>query len=521
MGLLIVSFLYANVAISYTFLQNVGVRRTIAYRTSIFLSIIVVVPFVAVRILDGLFPGTLFIDLGVKVVIHFLAAILVGTSAYVFYQRIKIRPSPGQIWIILLLLYWTVAELVLMSSHLIPGYGLVSETKIPYLWGAILSAILIPMSVRSTLHPNQTKERRLPPILALMVLLSALLLAVSEILRTYYISMTELALSSTINAGIMLSLSYLSMFAILMYVLLITSASGGNLSFDTLGASLAAVWVVITIIKTNYEVWTIGWWSAEIILLFSIIMFLIILIRFYFNDANRAMNRERTAVAFSSYLSSLISSHQRSAIDSLSDISMDATISDSTLTTISKAMSDISHANELSKHLDIFVSGKEFQKDQIEPISIRDSISSGLENAGLATSKDLVEVQEGGQSIELRMEKDCLVLGNSFLVDAFQNVLLGISRRIGHYDKVSIKIRDSYTDNSQCIVEMSLNVQVEDSDNVLGLFGRYIGEESLNAVEIAYSKRIITLLGGAMKLKASKIDDNMISIAIVIELQKA
>jgi len=521
MGLLIIAFFYANIATSYTYLLNVGVQRTIAYVISIFLSIIVVIPFIAVRVFDSYFHGALIIDLGVKILIHLLAAILAGASAYVFYVRLRYRPSPGQIWIIMLLLYWTVAEFALMISHMIPGYGLVAETKIPYICGAIISAILIPMSVKSILNPYKMKERKLPPIFALTIVLSFSMLVVFEALRTYFISSIDLTLSSTIDTGIMLSLSYLSIFAILIYGLLVSSASGGRLSFDSLGAGLATIWIVVTIIKVNYEIWTIGWWSAEIMMVVSIIVFLLIVIKFYLTEANRSMKRESAAIAFSSYLSGLVASHQSEAIDSLSEIGKDTTISDYALNTVSKALSDISRANELTQHIGVFVSDDKFQEREIGPISIRDSLTSGLTRVGLTLAEDSVKVQEKGQSIELKMEKDCLVLGNSFLIDAFQKLLLGISRHIGHYDDVSIMIRDSKIDVSICVAEIKLNVHVEDSDNALGLFRRYIREGSLSAIEIAYSKRIFILFGGKMEIKAMKKDEKRISVEISIQLQKA
>ena len=521
MGLLIISFFYANVAISYTYLLNVGVKRTIAYGISIFLSIVVVVPFIAVRLLDSYFHGALFIDFGAKILIHLLAAILAGSSAYVFYARLRYSPSPGQTWVIILLLYWTAAELVLMMSNIVPGYGLTVETKVPYISGAVVSVILIAMSVKSILNPYKMKDRRWPPIFVLAFILSFVLIGVSEILRTYVLSITGLTLSTTIDAGMMLSFGYLSMFVILIYGLLVSSASGGRLSFDSLGAGLATIWVVITIIKVNYEMWTIGWWSAEIVLIVSIIVYLIIVVRFYLNEVNKSTTRENVAIAFSSYLSGLVASHQSAAIDSLSDISKDTTISDSALNTVSNALSDISRANELSQHMDIFVSGREFQDGQIGPISIKDSLSSGLDNAGLASAKQFVVVQEEGQSIELKMEKDCLVLGNSFLIDAFQNLLLGISRHIGPFDNISIKIRGSTTDDSLCKVEMNLSINVEDSDNALELFERYIREGSLSAIEIAYSKRIFSLFGGSMDIKAMKKGEKIISAEVSIQLLKA
>ena len=453
-------------------------------------------------------------------IIHLAAAILAGASAYALHERIKYRPSPGQIWIIIFLLYWTVAEVALIVYGILPGYPLGYVSKVPYVCGAIASAIVIPMSVRRTLYPQNQEKRNYTRIYTLTILSSILMIIVGEVLRNQILGSLGSSTVVAIGTGIMLSFSYVSLFAILTYVLLLASASGGRLSFNSLCSGIIAVWVVITILKANYEAWTIGWWSAEIIMILSIITFTLILIRLYIIDTNRAENRERRAIAFSHFLSEQIALHQSAAIDSLSSISMDSTTGDSVLGSVSNAMSDISRANELSKYMELFISGDEFEEEQIGPVSLRDSLYSALEYAGLSSTKESVQVGEGVQSIELKMEHDCTVQANSFLVDAFKYILEGISKRIGQLYDVSVKIRESADPTHYCICEMQMDVHVEEPDNILGLFERYVEQDSLDAVELAYSKSIVRLLGGLMSMTASKSGSNIVSVGVIINLRK-
>ena len=199
---------------------------------------------------------------------------------------------------------------------------------------------------------------------------------------------------------------------------------------------------------------------------------------------------------------------------------MDSTTGDSVLGSVSNAMSDISRANELSKYMELFISGDEFEEEQIGPVSLRDSLYSALEYAGLSSTKESVQVGEGVQSIELKMEHDCTVQANSFLVDAFKYILEGISKRIGQLYDVSVKIRESADPTHYCICEMQMDVHVEEPDNILGLFERYVEQDSLDAVELAYSKSIVRLLGGLMSMTASKSGSNIVSVGVIINLRK-
>ncbi len=520
-SLISLAFLYANVATSYTFLLNVGVRKNLAYGATIFLSALIVVPFLASRFMVVIFPVSIFIELGAKVIIHLAAAILAGASAYTFYKRMRYRPSPGQRWIILLLLYWMIAEVWLIFCHLSPSYQIVSESLVPYICGSIVSAIVLPMAARSILKREPTEDKRFHTFYAFGLIGFTLIIIVGEVLRSQLLLVLEIETIRAAGTSIMLGLSYFSLFVLLIYYLLLTSASGGRLSFNSLGAGLATIWVVVTILKANYATWTIGWWTAEIIMTLSIITFILILVRLYIIDTNRAEKREKRAVAYSRFLSEILSSHQTSAIDSLNEISMDSTTSDSVLNSVSNAMSDISRANELSKHIGTVIAGDTFTQEQMEPISLRDSLYSAMKGAGVSSTKDSVQVSAGSQSIELRMEQDCTVLANSFLVDALQCIFEGISKRIGNFDSVFINIKEECEDpNHQCICEINLDVQVEEPEKILGLFERYIERSSLDAVELAYSKLIMILLGGAMSWNATKAGEKSISITASIQLQK-
>lgn len=344
---------------------------------------------------------------------------------------------------------------------------------------------------------------------------------IGEVIRNQILGIFGSATVSALSTAIMLSLSYVSLFAILTYVLLLSSISGGRLSFNSLGAGLISVWIIITIVKANYDVWTIGWWSAEIIMILSIITFTLIMVRLFIIDTIQAERREKRAIAFSQFLSEIISTHQTAAIDSLSNISMDATTGDTVLSAVSNAMSDISRANELSTHIETFISGEEFEDEQLGPISLRDSIYAALENAGLSSTADSIKVGDGVQSIELKMEQDCSIHANSFLVDAFQYILSGISKRIGSLNTLSINIDESNDPVHHCICEMKIDVHVEEPENILGLFERYVGRGSHDAVELAYSKRIIRLLGGTMSILATKSGEKSVSIIIGIQLRKS
>jgi hypothetical protein len=196
---------------------------------------------------------------------------------------------------------------------------------------------------------------------------------------------------------------------------------------------------------------------------------------------------------------------------------MNASIGDSVLRSVSTAMSDLSRANELSRYMEMFISEQKFEVGEIGHVSFRDSLYSALERTGLSSTN--VQIGKEVQSIELKMEQDCSVQANSFLSDAFQYILEGISKRIGQFQDLSINISESATRHNYCTCDMQMDIHVEEPNEILGLFERYIEGGPLEVVEIAYSKSIVSLLGGLISMSASKSGDNIVSIFVRIQLK--
>jgi hypothetical protein len=311
----------------------------------------------------------------------------------------------------------------------------------------------------------------------------------------------------------MLGLCYVTLFVILNYFILIAGVSGGELSLDTITAGLTSLWVVIVILKVNYADYTVGWWAAELLMVIAVAALPLALLRMYLVDTQRKQEIEKQSAIYSQYLSDRISTLQTSVIDTLDSMSMDPSLSETRLDSVSKALANLARANEFAKYMESIIAGYRFTLDLVEPIDLVDAIMSSL-----AKLRD----QEPSFTPLVYMNKrkgESFVIANDFLLDAFQSVFDGILKRIGKTDLVNIEISSKKINSNQFWVSrITIEVETTEIHQKKALFDRYTKGDYSGVLEFAYAKRLVDLFGGSIQYEATIFQEPSIAITIMIVL---
>lgn len=513
-SLMAIAFVFAVVATGYPFLVDIGIKGETAYRITVAISILVVLPFLIANFVEAWTPFISYADIAVTMLIHFAAAILAASAAYALLVRTRYRTEYHYSPIVYLFLTWTVAEIAIIASHLTPVYGTISESAIPYVCGIIASTVFLTIAVRRTLvpPPERSSQTSATPYILWLFGFSLMILT-GEFIRLQLIdSFTAVSVAMLVNA-IMLSLSCAAFFALLNFIILITGSSGGELSFDTFTASLASLWVVVVILKVNFSDWTAGWWAAEILILIAITVLPLVLLRKHLTATSRMSKLEIRILTHSRLLSNSITSLHTSAIDSLGSLSMDSTASDTRLESVAQALADISRANELAFHMEAIIAGNRFARDRLEAVDLVDSIITGVTRLTNLESDPLARVQIN------RTRGECFVIANSLLADVFHSILSGILRRIGSLQSMTVEI-DSEKDNSQPIWMSRITVELgsADADKKRELFERYTKDDYSKALEFAYARRLVQLFGGHVRYHVTTTSEQGFTSIFVISL---
>ncbi|MHA1481227.1 MAG: hypothetical protein ACTSQZ_07380 [Candidatus Thorarchaeota archaeon] len=269
--------------------------------------------------------------------------------------------------------------------------------------------------------------------------------------------------------------------------------------------------------KSNFPVWSVGWWGAEITMGLSFIIFPLLLLRLYLVESIIFKKHKHRATAMSSFVLSNIASHHKVAIDSLSLLSSDVK-PDTRLDTIASTLANISRANDLANNLQILISGRKFRVEELEVIDLVDSIETGYNRALIFQSDSHSEFQISDKP------GGCLVLGNSLLSDIFQYLFYGVISRIGPLTSVAVDLT-SKVESSLLVwsIHISIDLGSKDSEMKQSLFERYTQNEHLEAVEFGYSRQLVRLFGGSYLSQATvDLDQNLFVVfQIGLPLRKA
>lgn len=513
-----ISFFIAVVATGYPFLIDIGINEKTAYLIVLTISALVFLPFLCAYFIENVIPIVTIVEFGATVLVHMAAIVLAGAAAYALFVRSKYRTDYSYVPIVYLLIGWAVAEAAIVVSHLTPIYGATMESEIPYIFGTFISAVMLSISIRRILAPSA--DRGSPgslPLFILWIIICASFMIFAEYVRLQLLNFFTSSFLDILGNAIMLGLSYITLFALLTYFMLIAGSSGGELSLDTMTAGLTSIWVITVILKVNYADYTAGWWTAEVLMIIAVAFLPLALLRMYLVDIQRKQELEKQATLYSRFLSTRIASFQTPAIDILESVSMDPTMSDEKLQSVSKALADIARANEFAKCMESIIVGERFSPELLEPTDLVDAIMNGL-------SKLTDQESSFTPLVYMNMKKgEAFVCANDLLVDAFQSLFLGILNRIGKTNLVNIEIRSQKENDSQKFWISQITIEVESSEALQkkALFDRYTKGDYSEVLEFAYTRRLVQLFGGTAHFEAAMLQERAIVITTVFTLLKS
>lgn len=496
-SLMVISFIYAIVATGYAYLLDLDASRSISYAIATAISVLVVVPFVVTQLVEAFIITSPIEEIGAPIIIHIGGAILAGSLAFVLHTSSKDLKNTCVFPIIAILLYWSVAETVLALSHLIPVYGVPSESRVPYISGSVITIGFLISALRQILKPSElVRDTYSSTKYAYLAMLFIIMNILGEIIQKFLFDNFPTIFTGVFGTSLMLALSYASLALLLDFFLLLASLSGSKISFDSLAVGSLSIWLVIVIMKANFSVWTAGYWAAESVLAISILVFPLLLMYYFTIERDRLTVMEVNATIYSRFLAERIRGHHELAIDTLEMMTKESNIDEKRLEGVSSVLQEISVAEELTRAMSSVLQENRFRTDIMEPLDLVDVIIVAVER--------LIQRDKSLPQIRINKERGaCYVIGNSLLVDTFQKMLEGIIQRIGNIRGLDIDIAQQKEDiRPAWHTTLTIEVVSQDAARVKYLFDRYTTNEWTIVPELAFANRLIRLFYGAIEAES-------------------
>ncbi|MHA1771591.1 MAG: hypothetical protein ACTSYL_10765 [Candidatus Thorarchaeota archaeon] len=508
MGFMAIGLIFAIVAIVYPYLLATGVSERIAYFFAIGINLIVVLPFLVAYYIEGLVPGFSFVDIGFSAINHSGMAFLAGGSAYILHSRSRNNPAPWRVPIVLLFIFWTIAESVVGLSPLISPTYQNSETVVPYIIGAIVSTVLLTVAYWRTLTPKQ--DANFQPTLKtylLMITVSILLLTGGETLSIIGALIIPIQYHVPLAAAFMLLFGYAALFAIFNLSFALVGIYGGHLTIDNNLAGLSTVWIIGILLRANFTAWTAGWWMSELVFFGTILVSIIYLVKTYVKVVEKRSNFETRMNIQKNILTSELLSRLKVSTEFIERLGTERMV-DKRLDLVSKSLSELSRAEDIVRYMNVILLGEKFAPSDLSNIDLADVIQSVItqEIYGVTPTID-------------KMDDDCYIAANALLIDAIKSLLKVTILRVGTANAISVVVRRD--DDSTCTADISMQIKTENAIAKRDLISRYIQGPTIEAPEVSYAKRLIALYGATIQFVAEAVDEDQLETKIIMRFPLA
>ncbi len=307
----------------------------------------------------------------------------------------------------------------------------------------------------------------------------------------------------SVASAFMLAFSYLSLFALLNLFFALAAFYGGRLNFDTNIATLSALWVGVVVLRANFPPWTSGWWISEFLLYGAVAACIIYLLRAYVHEVNIKTDlEERLAVRQALFAPELLSKIKGVAdyIEVLGTEKSD----DARLELVSRALSDVSRAEAIAETIDAILAADHTPALNLEPMDVVDLMRSVVtaESLGCTPSFDPAV-------------PECMVVSSRLLADAINRVLTLIVHRVGPIAAITIAAaRTDIIGTAMCEVHMAMQIETDNAREKREMLMRYAGNTALEAAELAYARRLVSLIRGTIGFSFEVEDITHLSIEI-------
>ncbi|MFX1484484.1 MAG: sensor histidine kinase [Promethearchaeota archaeon] len=492
----IAGLILLSLAIGVPFLARVGMKPEHGYLLVFGLDLLVLLPAIVTMIGEVYFMFSLLLNRELFLVIHTGAAIVAIIMALLIFYYDTQRPALKRRPIITLFIAWGTIESYLVVASIIFGVELVGQSIIPYLVGITFTVAHLPYAVRYSWHPDQapreiTRRNRLTLLLVAPLIL--IILVMGEV-AGYFLETSILGTYATpIGQSILLLFAMASIFGFVFYSSAQVYESRGRFTVDVLSIGFLALWIIPSIIKSNYQPWTIGWYSAEVLLLLGIILGPAVLGLMYLRELERSELSQRQATLYADLLVHDISNYHQAISLSLGLLEVEGLRSSAKLEALRDANHELKRADLLVRNVRRLGMIEDLSQRKMERVDIVAIIQEAFRIALRKSSSEKIRF-----SIN-QTTGSCFVTASDLLIDVFLNLFDNSIEYSKNNPEIEVAIETILNDKKEFW-------KIDVSDNGIGieparrhqLFSRYMVDSKGTGLGLSVVNALVRAFGGSI-----------------------
>ena len=487
---------------SVPYLQRVGLRIRESYAIPLGLTSLAIFPGF-VLLISLLFSDDFRLrNAELYIMIHLGAAILALIMAILLFRYNSKIQQPSIVPIIATFITWSAIEIFLSLTPFFFGIDFYTSKEIPLIIGSFMTLILIVYAVRFTITPpistfSEIVRRLLLGIAPIVLVLTTATVIIEEIIDAWLgypdLPLGEILLILAIQ---MVSFAYVYLAAVQL------NETKGKISVEILAISFLGLWIIPLMTKSNFNTWSIGWWSSEILLFMGLLVGPAIIGLMYLTQMETAEDSKKLATLYADILAHDITNYHQSIILSLGLLQLNAHSDSARDQVIDDANMQLQRADLLIKNVRRLGVARELNKDIFKPIDIVETIRGAYYVAS--------RVQDA-QDFKFEINKDtgeCFTNANDLLVDVFINLLDNAIKYSTNKRMIVVDIQEIQRRNeswwSISTIDHGKGIEPE---RLPKLFTRFMEGASGTGLGLSVIKTLVEIFGGSVEVGARVAED--------------
>jgi len=441
-------FIAFTMSVAVPWQVDLGTSRWRADASIITLCLLSLTPFIIFVLVESSVPGITLMFVGAYYLSHAEAAFLSGLIAVLVYAHSRRNPSSEYFPLILLFISWAYMELHLVLFSPIDALMVGNEPVLPYVIGSILSIFLLFWATNSIKEPSdqQSGSHSVQKII-LWICLVISFVWVGELIKDQVIQGFPGVINIPIAESFILVANLLAMFAFIYLEYLLTTKGGGWESAGVVTAGFLSLWIVRNILKAVFEVWSIGWWAAELLLLAGLVVGPVILGMLYLGSMFEAESSQRKATVYADLLGHDITNYLQAIQVALGIMTLDDASPDAKTKALEEAGLSLTRADHLIRNVRHLGQPSSVGVGNKERMDLMASIHVALDQVSQISSPAEIEFNIRGN------EDECCVYANDLLTDIFMNLFRNAIKYSTEKKRIDVEI-ESTTIEGQKMVQV-------------------------------------------------------------------
>jgi signal transduction histidine kinase len=401
-----------------------------------------------------------------------------------------------------------------MLIILFPSISISGTPIISYIVGSILTLILINIAIKWSLSPPLWSFSERSHIVAGFGFVAvATSLYLGEFVNIQFLQQNPAFLVSPLANVVLLGFNLTVMLTFTYLVFLLAKSSSGKLTTELYTFSFLSVWILHSILKSYYAVWTPGWWVSEYILFIGLILGPTVLALLYVGAIGEVEESHQRANLYADLLMHDVTNYNQMAMTALELLQAECESDDTLLEYADHAIKAVLLSNRLIGNVRSLSESELIHPSDLKSVELVSSIVGALDLVSQSVGKERVRTQF------ITDHSHVHVIANELLVTAFFNILYSSVQHTKAGESVLLEL-SPYTDNFEQWWQLRLIVPSSYGGSLEGSFlerepGRYSGK----TLGVFVSRLLFESFGGSITINEEHPDSESMLTVITVQLR--